>query len=172
MLNCAQKNAHIPPQKNSRQYRHGCSSWRHPTVFGCQTLTQLVDSSFGHAVTYHTCGWDGLFLSPLQKIQSYKRQKLNVTAQEWRYWLSSGQVEKKTSTNLMEGTSLFYAWGTLVQKNMAERPHKTLKHFSTLLRHFGVNFYLTAAQLNVFLHQHLERFCASPHNIYGPLEEC
>lgn len=55
---------------------------------------------------------------------------------------------------------------------MAERPHKTLKHFSTLLHHFGVNFYLTAAQLNVLLHQHLERFCASPPNIYGPREEC
>lgn len=26
----------------------------------------------------------------------------------------------------MEGTSLFYTWGTLVQKNMAERPRKTL----------------------------------------------
>lgn len=55
---------------------------------------------------------------------------------------------------------------------MAEWPHKTLNHFSTLLRHFGVNFYLTAAKLNVLLHQHLERFCASPHNIYGTREEC
>lgn len=74
VLMCAQKYAHIPPQKNSRQYRHGCSSWRHPTVFSCQTLTELVDSCFGHAVTYHTCGWDAVF-SPLQNIQSYKRTK-------------------------------------------------------------------------------------------------
>lgn len=100
VLNCAQKYAHIPPQKNSRQYRHGCSSWRHPAVFSCQTLTQLVDSCFGHAVTYHTCGWDGLLFSPLQKI--IKGQKLNVTAQEWWYRLSWGQVGKKTSTNRME----------------------------------------------------------------------
>lgn len=39
----------------SRQYGHSRSSGRHPTVFGCQTLTQLVDGSFGHPIADHSC---------------------------------------------------------------------------------------------------------------------
>lgn len=39
----------------SRQYGHSRSSGRHPAVFGCQTLTQLVDGSFGHPIADHAC---------------------------------------------------------------------------------------------------------------------
>lgn len=84
----------------SRQYGHSRSAGRHPAVFGCQTLTQLVDGSFGHPIAHHAC-------------RSHKHTRLTwwaaaATRARGGPTLTRETVCGRTIRNLREGTF----WGS------------------------------------------------------------